>query len=273
MNFSVLISIYNKENPVFFNDALESILNQNLLPTEIVIVKDGKLSDELDLMINEFRLKFPNKCKIIQLDHNCGLGISLHEGIKHCSYDLIARMDSDDICFPNRFYEQIKCFENNQNLDVLGSAIEEFKFIPGDYNSFKIQPLAYLDILKKSKFLNPMSHPSVMFKKHKVIDSGSYQHMPFFEDYYLWIRMLSNNCIFQNIKEPLLYFRIGNGMLNRRHGLIYLKYEIKFYIKLYKIRYINFFQFIFIVLLKTILRLIPLSVMNTIYKRLAREIK
>ena len=114
-----------------------SILNQKLLPTEIVLVKDGKLSDELDLLIYNFKLKFPNNFKIIQLDFNCGLGIALHEGIKQCSYDLIARMDSDDICFPDRFFEQIKCFKKNPNLDVLGSTIEEFKFIPGDHNSFK----------------------------------------------------------------------------------------------------------------------------------------
>jgi glycosyltransferase involved in cell wall biosynthesis len=94
--FSVLLSVYYKENPLYFRISLDSIFNQTVLPTEIVLVKDGPLTSELDTVIEEYKLKYPI-LKILPLIKNVGLGKALNEGLKYCSYELVARMDTDDI--------------------------------------------------------------------------------------------------------------------------------------------------------------------------------
>ena len=273
MRFSLLLSVYNKENHLFLKESFDSILNQSLLPSEVVIVEDGPLNNELKKTIESFLFKFPNEKNIIRLDKNYGLGYALSIGLLNCKYEIVARMDSDDICKADRFLKQINVFKCENDLDVLGTIVEEFKTTPGDYSLFKIQPQYHLDIYKKSKYLNPISHPSVMFKKSKVLSCGSYIDMPYFEDYFLWIRMLKNGSKFSNLQEPLLYFRIGNGMINRRHGFNYLKNEINFYYTSFKINHINIIQLFYIIVFKSFLRLLPIFITSFIYKILARNSK
>jgi glycosyltransferase involved in cell wall biosynthesis len=271
LKFSLLISVYDKEKPFFLQQALDSIICQTLLPDEVVIVKDGPIKQELNNIIDNFKNIFQNEVIIINLDKNYGLGYALSVGIQKCNYDIVARMDSDDISFPNRFSKQINEFVNDDLLDVLGTALEEFLEFPNDYKILKIQPAKHIDIYNKSKYLNPISHPTVMFRKSKVLACGSYQDMPFFEDYFLWIRMLSMGCRFSNLNDILLYFRIGNGMINRRHGFSYFKHEIIFYYQIFKIKYISLSQFIYIIIAKSIIRLSPIFITKLFYKKFVRN--
>ena len=91
MLFSVLLSLYHKESPLFLRQSLTSIFTQTLLPIEVVLVEDGPLTDELYAVIKEFTSQHP-ELKVISLPTNRGLGKALNEGLKHCSYDLVARM-------------------------------------------------------------------------------------------------------------------------------------------------------------------------------------
>ena len=116
IKFSVLMSVYKKENPIYLSDSLESILvNQNLKPDELVLVKDGPLTDELEKVITRYQGYFTN-FKTVPLDTNVGLGLALREGLEHCSYELVARMDSDDIAKPNRFEEQLNYFQEHPEI-------------------------------------------------------------------------------------------------------------------------------------------------------------
>lgn len=126
LKFSVLISVYQNEKTEYLKQALESILNQTLSPNEIVIVKDGRLPDDLNTVIDEYRQRKQDLFKILAFDQNRGLGLALRDGVLACSHEYIARMDSDDICEPTRFERQIQYLKENSHIALLGTWIKEF---------------------------------------------------------------------------------------------------------------------------------------------------
>ena len=274
MKFSVLMSVYINEKPFFFKEALDSICNQTLLPDEIVLVQDGPLTSDLEKVIDDFVLKFINKVKIISLPENKGLGNALSIGVLECSNDLIARMDTDDICAFNRFEKQIDFLIKNPNIDLLGTNIEEFNVFPGDLNKLRVLPKNGQKLIKFSKYRNPINHPTIMFRKEKVIAVGNYQSdILLFEDYSLFIRMIRNNAKLYNIQESLLYFRVGTGIetIRRRSGFHYLKKEWKFSLFSLKIGHINIFEWLFYILTKLPFRMLPSSVVLFVYNKFLRN--
>ena len=105
----------------------ESIYSQTGLPGEVVLVEDGRLTDELYEAISEYECG-PSEINFVtvKLEKNSGLGLAVSEGIKHCSNELVARMDTDDICVPDRFERQLNAFSENPGLDIIGGYISEF---------------------------------------------------------------------------------------------------------------------------------------------------
>ncbi len=268
------MSIYYKESPVFFKQALESLLNQTKMPNEIVLVKDGGLTKELDELIFEYIENHPDLFKIISLAENKGLGNALSIGILECSHEVVARMDTDDICMPNRFEKQIEFLVSNPNFDVVGSNVEEFNKVPGDLKRYRKMPEGGTKLLKYSKFRNPLNHPTVMYKKTKVLEAGNYNaDILLFEDYSLFIRMLKNGCHFYNIQESLLNFRTGLGIevIKRRSGFFYVKNEWKFSLLALKINQLNFAEWCFYVLTKLPLRLLPPKIILFVYNTFLRN--
>ena len=124
--FSVLLSVYYNESPYYFRQSIDSLFNQSLQLAEVVLVKDGELTPELENVITEYTAKYL-QIRVVPLKQNQGLGKALNEGLKHCSYDLVARMDTDDIAKPNRFEKQIRVFQEHPELDVVGAWIDEFE--------------------------------------------------------------------------------------------------------------------------------------------------
>ena len=272
--FSVLISIYFKENPIYFRQSLESIFKQTFLPNEIVLIKDGPLSIELDAVITEYTNNYPKIFKIISLSENKGLGNALAIGVVQCSNQVIARMDTDDICAINRFEKQIKFLDSNSNIDLVGSNVEEFNNVPGDLKRFRKMPEQGEALRKYSRFRNPVNHPSVMFRKDKVLEAGNYNgDILLFEDFSLFIKMLHNGCEFFNIQESLLYFRTGIGIevIKRRSGLFYIKNEWEFAKLALKIGSLNIFEWLFYIATKLPLRLLPPRVILYIYNQFLRQ--
>ena len=215
--FSVLMSVYDKEKPEYLDLALESILiNQTLLPDEVVLVCDGKLTDELELVISKYEKEFPDVLKVYRLKENIGLGKALNYGLKKCSYDWVARADSDDVCLKNRFEKQIDFLKENPQIDIISSSIDEFDDDWRKPKRRKNMPSAHQKIVEMAKFRNPMNHMAVVFRKKIILDAGSYQHLPYAEDYYLWVRAICNGARLANIREPLVRARVGNGMAERR---------------------------------------------------------
>jgi len=270
MNFTVLLSVYAKESPDFLLLALDSIWkNQSLRPTQIVLVKDGPLTNDLNDVIDIYKKKSP--LKVISLEKNVGLGKALNIGLEKCDHDLVARMDTDDISLPDRFKIQIAEFKKDNKLSVVGGQVSEFKNNPLDIRSEKKVPLDSHLILEFAKKRNPLNHPSVMFRKNDIISVGSYQHCPYFEDYFLWCRLLKKGFKIKNVNNILLYFRIGNDMIGRRIGWSYVRKEINFFKNILELKFINRIQFLMLILIRIPFRLLPKKVLGFLYLKLLRK--
>lgn len=267
---SVLLSVYYKENVHHLSQALDSILHQSVLPTEIILVKDGSLTEELETTLTQYQQKYP-LLHIVSLPVNQGLGKALNEGLKHCTYDIVARMDTDDIALPDRFEKQVDFMENHPEIDACSAWIDEFIDSPNNIISRRTLPETPEELYKFGKSRNPLNHPAVMFRKSAVIKAGGYQHFPLFEDYYLWVRMIMNGSKLYNLQEPLLYFRSSTEMYKRRGGLKYALTEIKFQILLHKIGYISFYQMLKNCCTRFIARIIPNQLRSFLYKRILHK--
>ena len=232
--FSVAISVYKKDNPSFFDQALFSIIElQTVKPDEIVLVVDGPVGDALNLVIDKYVNKY-DPFKVIRLKENAGLGNALKLAVENTSYGIVARMDSDDISLPTRFEEQLTFFENGSRVDIVGGDIAEFVDHEENIVAYRKVPKNDSEIKKYMKFRCPFNHVSVMFRKSAVMAAGGYQDLFWNEDYYLWIRMAENNAIMANTGTVLVNVRTGNDMYQRRGGRKY--FESEKYLQRYMLR-------------------------------------
>ncbi|MCD9526042.1 glycosyltransferase [Photobacterium carnosum] len=261
--FSVLMSLYKKESEVYFHEALLSIEAQSWQPSEVVIVHDGPLTDELYNVLDEWRSKLP--LKEVILEQNQGLGIALNKGLDACSYELIARVDTDDINLSKRFQAQYDFMNANPQIDLCSAHIAEFDIDISVISGLRKVPLSD-EIDKLIYRRNPINHMAVMFKKSSVIKAGGYLHMPYMEDYYLWVRMHVMSMNITNIDDVLVYARVGNGMLERRHGYKYYRSELQFMKKLLKLPVKNKFKITLIFLARAHMRLLPTKILGNVYK-------
>ncbi|WP_367987889.1 glycosyltransferase [Vibrio sp. NTOU-M3] len=235
-DFCVLMSVYEKDNENYLNEALESLLSQTVKANEVIMIADGPLKDGQISIINKFK-KILN-IRIINLDENKGLAHALKIGVESSNYEWIARMDSDDICYPERFALQTEYLKLNPSIDIVGGNITEFQ-IKGKTISKRLVKENHEKIIEFSKFFSPMNHVTVMFRKSAVLNAGNYnQKYTMMEDYPLWMAMISNGAQFHNIQRPLVDVRV-EGLSSRRKGLKYAKTEANMLIDFYKKKYIK----------------------------------
>ena len=269
-SFSVLMSVYYKENPEYLQQALDSVFYQTLPANEVVLVEDGPLTEELCSVIEQYQEKH-NELKVIALKENSGLGKALNEGLKNCSYELVARADTDDISKPQRFEKQVAYMEEYPDIDVCSASIDEFIDDTNNIVSTRALPIGHEALYKFGQKRNPINHPVSIFRKSAVEAVGGYQHFYLFEDYYLWARMMMNGAKFHNLKESLLFFRFSPDMMKRRGGWKYAMTEIKFQSTLHKIGYISLFRMLENIIIRFGVRLIPNRTRKRIYSKYLRK--
>lgn len=260
--FSVLISVYYNDKPSELKEALDSIINQTKPPSEIVLVKDGPLTAELDNIVEQFQNNYPI-FKIVQNKSNIGLGLSLAKGLLECSNEYVARMDSDDISKINRF--EIQLIKIEEGYDVVSSWSEFFEGNVDNVIAVKKRPENHDKILKLSKRRSPVCHASTMFRKSAVLKAGNYKHCLYYEDYYLWLRMLKTGAKFYNIQGYIYSIRSSNEQFGRRGGWLYLKNELSYFYLFYKEGYFPFKDYIFNCSTRIIVRLLPLKIRRLLY--------
>lgn len=268
--FSVLMSVYKNEKPEYLQQSLESILQQTILPAEIVVVKDGLLTDELDKVLDVFA-KRSNLFRFLCFEQNRGLGLALRDGVEACSYEWIARMDTDDICKPERFARQVEYIERHPEIALLGTWIKEFSIDSDHPDSVTELPCEHEAIVAYAKKRNPFRHMTVMFKKSAVLDSGNYRDFLWFEDYDLWVRMLQKGFQVANISEFLVDVRAGEDMFARRGGWRYLKQDLRFQKWLYDSGFIDHLQYYKNVVIRSCVRILPNSLRVFLYSKLLRN--
>lgn len=268
-SYSVLMSVYKNDKGDFLDKAIESMNNQTIPFNDFVLVCDGPLSSNLNDVIAKWKLILRDKLQVIRLKRNYGLGYALNAGLKKCSCEIVARMDSDDISRVSRCQLLLKKMKE-ENLDLVGGAIEEFDVIPGDLKSIRKTPLQKEEILKWAKSRNPFNHMTVMFRKQAVFNAGGYLPFRWMEDYWLWVRMLMKGVNCANISDVVVDVRVGNGMYYRRSNIKYFIYQCKFYCKLQRIGFVNVFEAIKSITQRLAITLIPKKAVKFVYNRLLR---
>ena len=269
MEFSVLITVYEKEKPYNLRKSLLSSYRQTIKPTEIVLVCDGILTQDLYNEIEDIKNLIPI-LKVYQLSTNVGSGPASCFGVEKCNTDIIARMDSDDYSEKTRFEKQIKAFKENPNLIMVGTNILEKNT---EFTALKTVPEKTEEIREYSKFRNPFNNPSSMMKKEYILKVGNYRKFRYLEDYDLTMRLIHDNPTkdFLNIQEPLVIMQTNNSSYLRRGGLLYVKTEFFLQIDFYKRGYISKVELCRNIFIRNIVRVMPNSMRKLIYKKKMRE--
>lgn len=241
-NISVLMSVYRNDIAENVRTAVESVYNQTLKPKQIVMVVDGPVPEDVTKVLEELKKEI-DVFEVYAYEKNSGLGTALKRGTEFCKYEYIARMDSDDISLPDRFEKQMKKFEEDPELSLVGSNSQEFIDTLDNLANVKALPEKHEDIVEFMKGRCPFVHPTVIMKKDMLLKAGGYEYWHYAEDYYMWVRMYLAGAKFYNIQENLINFRININTYKRRGGLKYYK-SIRGLLKfIYKNKMIGFMKY------------------------------
>lgn len=271
-SFSVLMSVYAKENAEFFSLSLKSILDeQTRKADEFVLVCDGALGEGLEEVIKVYELKYPDILKVYRLKENGGLGNALNYGLKKCSCEIVVRADSDDVCAKDRFELQLEYMEKHPETAVLSSYIDEFESDFKRPERIKKMPLTHEELYNWAKFRNPINHMAAVFRKSVILKLGSYRHFPYAEDYELWTRALVQGYRIANIPKVLVHARVGNGMAERRGKKEYIKSCRHIYRYMLENGMINSFEFTRNMFVVNVFVFIPSGLREAVYKGLLRR--
>lgn len=263
--FSVLISIYYKENPIWFREALNSVFAQTVQPSEIVLVEDGPLSQELYEVIDEYKDKYPI-FNIVKNETNLGLGLALAKGVNASKNEILARMDTDDIIPFDRFEKQLA--KINEGYDVVSCWSTLFLNSQDNIIAVKTRPEQHNDIVKLAHKRSPICHAAAFMRKSAVLNAGNYIHRQYYEDYNLWVRMILKGAKFYNIQESLYYVRTTEAQLNRRAGFNYLKNELKYLKEFYIMGFYTKSDLLRNSIIRICLRMMPNRFRNIMFKKI-----
>lgn len=269
--YSVLMSVYSKENPAWLKLAIESMQAQSLPTNDFVLVCDGLLTPELDSVIAEKQHQMGDTLKVVRLEKNMGLGNALNEGIRHCSNELIARMDSDDIAYPDRCEKQIAIFNKYPSVSICSGTIVEFTETPEIADCERTVPERNDEIVEFSKKRCPFNHVCVMYKKLAVEAVGLYRESCPIEDYWLWYWLLMAGYEGYNIQEPLVHVRAGVNMYRRRAGWHYAKEHIELFHVMREQGYISNRQYVENCIIRSGSALVPNRLRKYVYETFLRK--
>ena len=263
------MTVYIKDNPEYFALALDSMVNQTYKPDEIVIVKDGPVTKLLQRVI-DVHIDAGAPIVQVQLPKNVGLGLALNEGIKVIKNELIARMDSDDYSMPERCELQVREFEKNPKLDIIGCPVKEFVGTIDSIVGERKVPLTNKEIYKFAKKRDPFNHPTVMYRKSAVEAAGCYSNYRKNQDTDLWIKMLSNHVTCMNLEKTVFLFRFDEGTYKKRKSWINTRILIEIRYKAWKTGFNSAFDFLLVAIVQMGIFVLPSGFQKCIYNRVLR---
>jgi cellulose synthase/poly-beta-1,6-N-acetylglucosamine synthase-like glycosyltransferase len=264
--FSVLLSLYAQEQPSWLSACLNSLCTQNIQPEEIIMVLDGPIGTELHHVLNRYQTQLP--LQIVPLPQHVGLGNALNTGLQHCRYEWIMRMDTDDICAPERFAHQWAYIQQHPQIAVFSGPIAEFSTTPEHISAVREVPLSHSAIRHYAQWRNPINHMAAAYRKSAVQAVGGYQHHQGMEDYNLWLRLLAAGHQLANQPEILVYARAGRNMHARRRGMQYLYSEWQLLRLKYRLSCQPLLPALGCFMLRGGCRLLPTSILSNLYRQL-----
>ena len=269
-NYSVLTTIYAKDTSIALKQCIDSMLAQTVITNDYVIVADGPISQDLSDVIISYKEKY-EFINFVQMPENKGLGLALNEGLRHCKNDLVARLDADDISLKERCELQLKEFEKDPELAMVGSDMYEFEDDPNNINSIKVMPHTYEEVYKYGKRRNAFNHSSVMYKRSIVAKCGNYSTKKRSQDVELFSTILANKYKCININEPLIKYRTGSSQIQRRQKWEDVRSDLKVFYSNYKIGYSGIFDYLYALITHVVFFLLPELVANFLYKKIFRK--
>lgn len=267
MQCSVLLSVYYGETPKFLSDSLVSIWdNQTVQPDQIVLVKDGPLTQALEDVVEAWRLRLGEYVfTVVTLDQNVGLGAALNFGLRVCRCEFVARMDTDDVALSQRFEKQLTLLTECPDIAVVGGQIEEWDETLSYQLGVRRMPCDHAGIRAIAQKRSPLSHPSVMFRKSVIMSVGGYPALRKVQDYALWSLLLRGGFRLANHPDVLLRMRTGKNLLVRR-GWEYFRFEAELLRFQRAIGFLSEYEYRRNLFLRGSLRLLPPFIMRLVYK-------
>lgn len=264
--FAVLLPVYHRDRPDFLRAAFTSAVDdQTRRPDQVVIVRDGPVPAELARCVAELAADSPVPVTLVELEQNLGLGVALDAGLAASEYDVVARMDADDVSLPHRFEVQLPLIE--AGAEIVGAGLLEFECDPGDSFERRTPPCEPEEIARYARFHDPFNHPTVVYRRSAVVAAGGYQDFPLMEDYWLFARMIAGGARVVNVAEPLVYYRIGAGAYARRGGSALLRSELRLQRQLHQHGFTSRGQYYRNVIMRGGYRLVPQWVRRVVYRR------
>jgi glycosyltransferase involved in cell wall biosynthesis len=270
LHFSVLMSIYSATRAGDLDRCLESLSVQSALPNEIVLVRDGPVDISVEHCIENYAQFFP--FRHLHFPQNRGLGHALRDGLLACDHELVARVDSDDWSVPERFELQIAFLKQNPSISVIGGWLREhYQSSAGLVPVVRQTPVDYRSLKRAARRRNPINHPTVMFRKSHVLESGNYEPCQLFEDYFLWARMLVHGYHLANLPQVLAETKVDAEYFSRRGGTKYVRKELRLLEKLGEIGFFSFLDTSIFILSRLPIRLMPTGTRRRLYKLFLRN--
>ena len=271
MKYSVLMSVYQKEKAEFFRLSLQSMFDQTCPPDEVVVICDGPLTAELDAVLMDFSAKYPKILKIHRLGQNMGTGYAANIGLQLCRNELIAKMDSDDISYPDRCEKQLAAFQKDVKLDMIGGYVSEFETDIQNEKAVKKVPLFHKDILKYAKRRNPFNNQTLMYRKSKALACGGYTCNTRCEDYDFVTKMMIDGAKCKNLPFCLVHYRLDAGAYDRRKnwkntvGFVTVRYRN------WRRGFCSLLDFLIPCMAQAVLFVLPLSFTEKFYLKILRK--
>jgi len=270
-SYSVLMSVYKNDSANYLKLAIDSMIKQTIVPEQYVVVKDGPVGADIENVISGYKTLYPDMFTIVSVEENKGLANALNVGIQHCRNELIARMDADDISQPKRCEKILYEFENNRELVVCGCNIDEFYGESTNVKTSRVVPVEYESIKKFMRRRQPFNHPTVMYKKSKIIEVGGYLALKRKEDFDLFSRLLCDGCYVKNINESLYLYRADINNYMRRKSFVNFVSAVYVYIRHLKRGGCGIWDFLVICLAEFVFLLLPISVMKYVSDNVLRK--
>ena len=262
--FALLVSVYDGDRPDYLRRALRSATDdQTVRPDQVVIVQDGPVRSELGACLKEFQAASPIPVTLVSLERNSGLGPALNAGLAASWFDVIARMDADDIAMPHRFAVQMPLIADS---DIVGSGLLEFV---GDTDHIIGRRIPHTDpghIARYARVHSPFNHPTVIYRRQAVARAGGYGDLPLMEDYALFARMIQLGARAVNVADPLVYYRVGATAFKRRGGTGLLRSELRLQREFLGSGFISRAEYVRNVLIRGSYRLVPWWLRRAIYR-------